>query len=412
MAGATVAAQLITVVVSPLLTRLYQPSDFGTYTVYASLAALLASVMSLRFETAMFVSSIDEEAIAVVHLSMLVIVVAAAASLLVAVALPASVPARLGLGTSRELLALVSLGALLTAALRVASLWSLRVSEFRRLSISRLTQSLTSAAVQIGMSVPLASGGLIAGLLASNAVGVTSLARSQGVWRASMKFPLILRMMREHRRFALLSTPSGLLNAIVLYVPALVIAAIFGPAVAGMFALAHRLLALPLNTIGQALSEAFLTGFSEMKRADDVVGMKRLFLNALAGISIVSILLVGSLALVGPALFGRVFGQNWEQAGVYLRLLTPMYMLGLIASPFGGVLELLNRQDLFLMREVVRAVVLTGSLLVCGTFGLSEVATFATLGLSGAATFGFAVAVAWSTLSTYAPTGQPIAGGD
>src|SRR3954454_20274925 len=52
------------VLVSPLLTRLYTPADFGVFAVFTALVLMLSVVATLRLETAVVLPERDEEAAA------------------------------------------------------------------------------------------------------------------------------------------------------------------------------------------------------------------------------------------------------------------------------------------------------------------------------------------------------------
>ena len=51
MTGSTIA-QAIPIAISPLLTRLYTPEDFGILALYISIASILAVIISMRYEIA------------------------------------------------------------------------------------------------------------------------------------------------------------------------------------------------------------------------------------------------------------------------------------------------------------------------------------------------------------------------
>jgi O-antigen/teichoic acid export membrane protein len=68
--------------------------------------------------------------------------------------------------------------------------------------------------------------------------------------------------------------------------------------------------------------------------------------------------MVGLLAFA-PTIFDLVFGPGWHQAGELLRIMTPMIASQLLVTPFHGVLDLLDRQDIHLKRELIRATLLT-----------------------------------------------------
>ena len=53
LAGGAALGQAITVLVSPILTRLYSPEDFGVFGVYASILGIVTVIASLRYEYAL-----------------------------------------------------------------------------------------------------------------------------------------------------------------------------------------------------------------------------------------------------------------------------------------------------------------------------------------------------------------------
>ena len=65
----TALGQIITVLVSPVLTRIYTPDDFGLFAIYISIVSILGVVISLRFETAIMLPEDDDEAVDLVILS-------------------------------------------------------------------------------------------------------------------------------------------------------------------------------------------------------------------------------------------------------------------------------------------------------------------------------------------------------
>jgi lipopolysaccharide exporter len=68
----TALGQMITVLVSPLLARIYAPEDFGLLAVYISIASILSVIISLRYETAVVLPEDDNQAMDLVLLASLV----------------------------------------------------------------------------------------------------------------------------------------------------------------------------------------------------------------------------------------------------------------------------------------------------------------------------------------------------
>ena len=80
IAGATGAAQLIGILSSPIITRLYSPSDYGAFAVAGAVLTLLVSIACLRYELAIPLPKGDADAANVFVLCLLVTLGISAAS--------------------------------------------------------------------------------------------------------------------------------------------------------------------------------------------------------------------------------------------------------------------------------------------------------------------------------------------
>src|SRR5690606_21592699 len=74
LAGGTALGQLLTIAASPVLTRLYDPADFGVLGVYAALLTTITTVASLRYELAIPVSDDEEEAASLLVLCLVAVI--------------------------------------------------------------------------------------------------------------------------------------------------------------------------------------------------------------------------------------------------------------------------------------------------------------------------------------------------
>ena len=67
MTGTTIA-QAIPIAISPILTRIYSPEDFGMFALYFSILALVGVIATARYEIAIVLPKDDEEAIKILAL--------------------------------------------------------------------------------------------------------------------------------------------------------------------------------------------------------------------------------------------------------------------------------------------------------------------------------------------------------
>src|SRR6187549_1826241 len=78
LAGGTALGQLVVVLASPILTRLYEPIDLGALAVYVALLTIIMSVASLQFELAIPIAPDDRVAAHLLALCGLVLIVVCA----------------------------------------------------------------------------------------------------------------------------------------------------------------------------------------------------------------------------------------------------------------------------------------------------------------------------------------------
>lgn len=350
LVAGTGLAQLIPLAVSPLLTRLYTPQDFGVFALYASLLAVLAVLGSARYELALMLPKDDTDALALVALAMAIVLATSAAVLAAVLLFQAGLARWLDSPALGPWLFLVPVSMLLTGLVNTLTVWANRTSRYRQISISRVLQSASAAAVAVALGWGLSRGsqagvGLVLGAVAGQALAAASLAwpfwrrwgaRLQGVgWQ-----PMRAQALR-FREFPAINMPHALLDALQGSAVVALIAALFGPTLLGFHALAQRVVRTPMATLGSAVAQVF------QKRAADALhagGDTRRLVDAVLRRLVAVAVAVLPLLWFAPELFAFVFGAAWREAGVYAQILTPWLLLNFMLSPLSQLPLLLGRQ--------------------------------------------------------------------
>ena len=65
-------AQAITLLVTPILSRIYSPADFGVFTFFMAIVGAFALIATLRYEIAIMLPKKDQEAVNIVSLSLII----------------------------------------------------------------------------------------------------------------------------------------------------------------------------------------------------------------------------------------------------------------------------------------------------------------------------------------------------
>jgi O-antigen/teichoic acid export membrane protein len=344
LAGGTGIAQAIILLSSPILTRLYSPSDFGLMAVYVSLLSVLGVVASLRYELAMPLPEDDAQAAQVAALCFLVLLINTCLVALFSLIFGNSIANWLAEPGLVRFLALLPLGFFLLGLYEILNYWAIRIKAFPDIARTKLTKAIATTTVQVaGASLgPLA---LIVGQIVGHGAGIGRLAHRVYQSSAHRFAGLSWAAMREnawrYRDLPLFSSPAALLNMGSTALPVLLIASLFSSGSAGLYAIAQRVLTLPMMLVGQAVSDVFLSDAVEAHRAG---GLAERTLKVHAILVRLGMPILFILPLTGETAFGLVFGEQWSDAGRYAAYLSPWMYIVFTAAPIASVIIVLERQ--------------------------------------------------------------------
>ncbi|WP_138494500.1 lipopolysaccharide biosynthesis protein [Paenibacillus pinistramenti] len=205
----------------------------------------------------------------------------------------------------------------------------------------------------------------------------------------------------RYRRFPQLSLASNVLNSIGVYLPTVLLASFYGAEAAGLFALGQRILGSPMTLLVSAVRSVYLAESSEylQKSPDRLVPLfRRTVLHVLAAGLAIIILFVG----IAPLVFGPMFGEQWAASADFIRLMSVMYLGQFVANAVGTTIDIMERQDLHLLREVIRTSLILGAIL--GAYYTGQGADTAVLMFSAASTAGYVLhlGLSWFSVRKYA----------
>jgi O-antigen/teichoic acid export membrane protein len=332
LAGGTAAGQAIVVLASPILTRLYTPEDFGVLAVYSSLLGILSTVAALRYELAIPLPEKDEDAAALVVISLSIIV---GMSLLaeLGVWLWGDQLARMvNAQTLRSYLWLLPVGMGLVGAYQVLTYWTTRRKLFDVVSLTKLTQSGMQVSVQlISGAFGVTPAGLIIGHIIGQSAGIRVLLRRSGVSLRLFSTKKLIALARQYRKFPFFNSWGALINVIGLQAAPLLLTTYFGTDISGLFTLTMRVLTLPASIIGNAMAQVFYPAIAaQIQKPEEV---RKILAKASTALLLVGFPIFALIGLWGPDIFPIIFGAKWQEAGIYARYFSVWLLLGFISSP-------------------------------------------------------------------------------
>ena len=350
LSSGTAGAQVLMLLAAPVLARLYTPEDFGLLAVFASVLSILSIVASLRYELAIPIA--DDDGVAS-HVVVLCLFTTVFMSLLTAVFVLLGgewLVRVLNLSQLDNYLWLLPIGVILIGVYQALNYWAVREKAFTRISGTKITQSVTSLLVQLSCYKfgPL---GLLAGYIVGQFAGTARLAKS---FLANPHLPKtsaidVKNAVIRYKRFPQFSTWSGLVNTSGHQFAPLVLAAFFGVGVAGWYALANRVVAMPATLIGGAVGNVFFAHAAQAKRDNELASLVEAVQAKLIALALpVTIIFF----LVGPEIFAWIFGKEWRIAGELARWLVFSSFAGFLISSLSTLFSVLERQKLGLLLQI------------------------------------------------------------
>lgn len=367
LAGGTALGHAIALLASPFLTRLYTTEQFGQLQLYISGLTFLTVIGSLKYETAILLPEKNRDA---VHILVLSLGITLGLSILTAVGAFAIQPVFLGKAEPlKPYLWMAPLGLLGAGAFQSLSNWAIRRGGYKEVAHSKLIQTGCQVATQVlaGFAFhPVGTVGLLAGDTTGRLMAGGRFIRL--VWRDSrsemgrLSYCRILRVARTYWRFPVISVGSNLLNTAGFALVPFFLARLYGYNVLGWFALVNRILGIPTLLIGQAISQAFMGEVSS--HMGDMKAIQARFRGTLRNLALLGLVPFGVVFLVAPVIFPWVFGEAWRPAGRYAQAMAVGIYISFVVWPTMPMLEMLQKQKWQITWDLLRLILVTGSLYV------------------------------------------------
>ncbi|OQB94270.1 MAG: colanic acid exporter [Verrucomicrobia bacterium ADurb.Bin118] len=354
----TAVAQAVGFALSPVISRLFSPADFGVFGGFNAVTGVIAAFVTFDYSQAIMLPKQREDAGQVFLLSCLVTFGVSLLCLLACLILPGWFKGLLQTANG-WLLGLLVLAVLVGGLNASFQAWCVRVKAFKQTSTSQVVRGLSSNGLQVGLGFLKAGApGLIISSVLANFVASLNLFR---VVRAELRgFMAAARWARlkslawEYRDFPQYSATASLINSLSLGLPVILLTHFYGLTVAGSYAFAMRLIGAPMSLVLTALRQVLFQKAAEAY--NEGRQLTRLYLKITLGLFGVG--LFPSLVLVAfaPRLFAWVFGGHWLQAGSFASSLV-IWLLFMFcnvpAALFARILRL--QRQLFLLGIILLA---------------------------------------------------------
>lgn len=348
-------AQIIPIAISPILTRIYAPDDFGLLGLYVACSTILSVFSSGRYDLAIIEPKFHIDAKRLVVISIILSVLFSCFLFLLVLLFNDSITNLLKNESISNWLYLLPISVFVLSCYSVFSFWLNRNKNYKAMSVNRIISStLTSIISLLFGFLNLIHGGLIFGLFFGQIITTYLLFRNNTdrsfEFNSKKSFVLIKKYI-HYPKFLLPSTFAG---EIASNIPVILISIWYSSSITGFFSLANRVIAMPFSIIGNAIGEVYRQKAAE--EYNDFGNCKVLFTGTLKKLVFLSLFPFCFLFFWGEYLFSLVFGDEWKIAGIISESLSFLVFFQLISTPLSYTITFNKSQKLDLYLQIFRVI--------------------------------------------------------
>lgn len=355
-------AQLIPILLQPVLRRVYAPADFGAFAVYFSLIGILTVIANFRYDLAIGLPEKDEEGANLFFLTLLTNFLFNIFLLFVIILFRHSIAQFFKFPEKFSgFLFLLPFGTFFFCSFQAMNYWLIRKKAFKSLSINKISRRGAEGIVQVSFGLFRNSAGLfwadIAGSISNNISGIRQMRRTAFNVHFFSR-PVIISVMKRYIGFPKYNLIPHLFGTLALQFPVFIINRMFTKTDLGYFDLTQQAILAPFALISVAVSQVLLQVVTKKKH--DRENIYHDFMNLTFLLLAIGLTSVVVIELWGPQLYSFVFGKTCRIAGEYSRILIIGFMFFLIVSPMGAVLMGLEEIRIMSLWNLIHFILIFG----------------------------------------------------
>ncbi len=362
MTGTTIA-QMIPIAISPVLTRIYTPEDFGILALFASITTIFASVANARYEMAIMLPEEEDEAYTVAVLGMVISSFLSIILLVVVFFYSEDIAIILGNKEIAPWLYLSPVSIWIISLFNVLNYMNTRLREYKRISQANIIRSIVLSSFQLGVGLIKGGGaGLILGYVFSSMFACLMFkgaVRKTRILISELKYVSV-----KYSKFPKYSLAAGLANTLSLNLHGVFISIFYNVTTLGMYSLVQRVLEVPMTIIGGTISQVYFEMASSSRKK--VGNIKKIFLETLKKLILISVLPFTAIYFIAEDLFRVVFGEDWVVAGEYCKILVPLFFIRFIVAPLTVSNSIIGANKKGLIFNIIFLLIVSGVYMISG----------------------------------------------
>jgi len=354
MTGTTIA-QAIPIAISPILTRIYTPEDFGVFALFLAVTGLFSVIVSGRYELALMLPRKDEDAINIFALGLIIVLTLSLFFLILVTLFHSSIINILNNEEIGYWLYFIPMALFFMGLFNLLSYYNNRQKNYQDIARATIVKSIVLAMFQLSIGfVKAGASGLISGQIISIFFANMRLFKNiikDKVLLSKISTLKMIALAKRYKNFPKYQAPHAILNVSSSNMPIYIFTPFFGLSVVGMYSLSTRIIITPMMILAGASAKVYTQKVTQIynENGDSHGFTIRLLISLFKKIILPFLLII----FFAPEIFSFVFGENWREAGVYTQILFPWLLMVFFVSTISYIPSLINMQKKALFLEII-----------------------------------------------------------
>lgn len=343
-------SQIIPLIISPIIARLYVPADYAVLAAYTSVTILLTIVATGMYDAALMLDKNDRDAVNTAAAAVTITI----ATTLIACLLMLLFKNRIAKFTGNEdvsfWLYLVPVTVFCSGIYQTLNVWNNRKARYKRLASNRVIMTTITSSVTLALGLlHFHEKGLLISLIIGQ-IGALLILSLQTFYNDRVLLGQISRFeinqsFKRHKDFPKYNMPQGFLDGIKESSTVWIISVFYGANALGSFSFAKSILMRPLQIIGNSVSQVFYQKASSIYNSTgDIYNFsKRTFITLFA----IGFPFTITIIFFGKEIFDFVFSAQWVDAGILSQILILWLLFSFVGSAISTIPLILRKQKQF-----------------------------------------------------------------
>ena len=337
-------SQVIPILFSPILVKIYTPENFGTFAVFFALVSIFGSTINGKYDVATMIPKKDEDAL---HLGILSLILSLTLSILLILIIficfsYVDIENFFEYQDSYIWIFILPIAVFFNGVFNLLNHFNTRLKHYKDIAISKIYKSVVLILSQIALG-HLLSGiyGLTIGTVFSHMSANFRLAKnvfSDKKLINSFSLKRVKTLAIEYKIYPLYLNFANLFDIATLQMPLLFIVKIAGETINGYFFLANRIISIPSALIGKSISQVFFQRISYLH--SNRKKCLPLLIETIKKLLLIAIPTTIILYLFSPYFFRIIFGEVWQTSGEIAKYLSLIFLIQFTVSSISPVLSL------------------------------------------------------------------------